>query len=86
MTHLLLFCALRADAGRAALQQLPDEASEPYLLECQELDPLWNEGVGKAELLLGWQAKTVVCIKRCKVLKFLANTLQSLYVQVPSRK
>ena len=39
-----------------------------YLLECQELDPLWKEGVGKAELMLGWRAKTVVRIKWCKVL------------------
>ena len=55
-----------------------------YLLECQELDPLWKEGIGKAELLLGWRAKTVVRIKWCKVLKFLVNTMPSLYVQVQS--
>ena len=29
VTRLLLFCALRADTGRATLHPLPDEASQP---------------------------------------------------------
>jgi hypothetical protein len=53
-----------------------------YILECQELDPVWQKFVDRSEGVEVDKQSAVSNIRIFKMVKFMSNTLPSYYVQV----